>query len=329
MEAQFFLAVIKFFLSLLVLLLAKNYKQKGLHKLPPGPWKLPIIGNLLQVEAASSLPHRAFRELAQKYGPLMHLQLGEISAVIRPKFLASDIIGYGLVDIFAPYGFLSIVKETIEVADGFDLADMFPSFKPMHFITGLKAKLDKMHNKVDKILDKIIKENQANKGMGEEKNENLVESTCIIQTSMLMDQCHFSVLDIFAAGTDTSAKVIEWAMSEMMRNPGGREKAQAEIRQTETLRLHPPAPLLLPRECREACRIYGYDIPIKTKVIHDAESFIPERFHGASIDFKGTDFEYIPFGAGRRMCPGISFGMASVEFALAKLLYHWKLPHKE
>jgi len=93
-------------------------------------------------------------------------------------------------------GFLSIVKETIEVADGFDLADMFPSFKPMHFITGLKAKLDKMHNKVDKILDKIIKENQANKGMGEEKNENLVESTCIIQTSMLMDQCHFSVLVI-------------------------------------------------------------------------------------------------------------------------------------
>ncbi|KHN03535.1 Cytochrome P450 71D8 [Glycine soja] len=390
----------------------------------------------------------------------MHLQLGEISAVIvsspnmakeimkthdlafaqRPKFLASDIMGYGSVDIaFAPYGdywrqmrkictlellsakkvqsfsnireqeiakliekiqssagapinltsminsfistfvsrtafgnitddheeFLLITREAIEVADGFDLADMFPSFKPMHLITGLKAKMDKMHKKVDKILDKIIKENQANKGMGEEKNENLVEVLLRVQHSGNLDtpittnNIKAVIWDIFAAGTDTSAKVIDWAMSEMMRNPRVREKAQAEMRGKETIResnlgelsylkaviketmrLHPPLPLLLPRECIEACRIDGYDLPTKTKVIvnawaigrdpenwHDADSFIPERFHGASIDFKGIDFEYIPFGAGRRMCPGISFGIANVEFALAKLLYHfnWEL----
>jgi len=170
--------------------------------------------------------------------------------------------------------------------------------------------------------------------------------------------------DIFSAGTDTSTKVLEWAMSEMMRNPRVREKAQDEIRKKfsfketidennlgelrylkavirETLRLHPPLPLLLPRECIESCRIAGYDIPIKTKVIvnawaigrdaehwHDAESFVPERFLDTCIDFKGTDFEFIPFGAGRRMCPGLSFGIASVEFALAKILYHfdWELP---
>ncbi|CAJ1941484.1 unnamed protein product [Sphenostylis stenocarpa] len=464
MEVQSSLAVIIFF-SLSLLLLAKKYKQKSLHRLPPGPWKLPIIGNLHQLAVASSHPHRALREIAQKYGPLMHLQLGEISAVIvsspniakeimktndlafaqRPKFLASDIMAYGSVDIaFAPYGdywrqmrkictlellsakkvqsfshireedvaklietiqssagapvnlsrridyfvctfvsratfgkitedqeeFLLAVKESIEVADGFDLADMFPSSKPIQLITGLKTKLDKIHKKRDNMLEKIIKDNKANEGMGEEKNETLVDVLLRVQDRGNLDppitnnNIKAVIWDIFAAGTDTSAKVLEWAMSEMMKNPRVREKAQAEIRQIlrgektihennlgeltylkavirETLRLHPPLPLLLPRECIELCRIDGYDIPIKTKVIvngwaigrdpehwHDAESFIPERFHATSIDFKGTDFEYIPFGAGRRMCPGLSFGIANVEFALAKLLYHfdWELP---
>jgi cytochrome P450 len=155
-------------------------------------------------------------------------------------------------------------------------------------------------------------------------------------------------------------------MSEMMRNPIVTEKAQAEIRQAlkgkkkiyekdlqnltylksvikETLRLHPPGPLLLPRKCGEPSEIDGYEIPIKTKVIinawaigrdpaywDDAESFIPERFVGSSIDFKGTYFEYIPFGVGRRMCPGILFGLANIELLLAQLLYQfdWKLPSK-
>ena len=172
--------------------------------------------------------------------------------------------------------------------------------------------------------------------------------------------------DIFAAGTDTTATALEWAMSELMKNPRVRKKAQAEIREAfegkktvnesdldklsylnsvikETMRLHPPVPLLLPRECSEQCNVGGYEIPIKTKVIvnawalgrdpkhwYDAERFIPERFEGAtSIDFKGNNFEYIPFGAGRRMCPGISLGLANMELPLAALLYHfdWELPN--
>jgi cytochrome P450 len=145
---------------------------------------------------------------------------------------------------------------------------------------------------------------------------------------------------VFGAGTDTSSTTIEWAMSELMKNPRVRKKAQSEIRETfkekkriyesdldklsyfksvikETMRLHPPAPLLLPRECREACNIGGYEIPLKTKVIvnawalgrdpkywYDADKFIPERFDDTSFDFNKTNnsFEYTPFGAGRRMC---------------------------
>lgn len=102
----------------------------------------------------------------------------------------------------------------------------------------------------------------------------------------------------------------------------------------ETLRLHPPNPLLVPRQTREACEIKGYEIPVKTRVVvnawaigrdfkywNEAENFVPERFNGNggnnSIDFKGNDFEFIPFGAGRRMCPGIAFGLANIELPLA------------
>lgn len=178
-----------------------------------------------------------------------------------------------------------------------------------------------------------------------------------------MHQFHFQ--EIFIGGIESSSTTIDWALCEMMKNPRVLKKAQDEIREVfnrkgkidetgieemqflklvikETLRLHPPAPLLFPKECRETCKINGFDIPTKAKVIinawaigrdpkywNDPESFIPERFLDSSIDFQGNNFEYIPFGSGRRICPGISFGNAIMELSLAMLLYHfnWKLPN--
>lgn len=179
-----------------------------------------------------------------------------------------------------------------------------------------------------------------------------------------MDFNFLNFQDVFAAGSETSATVTDWAFCELIKNPTLMRKAQAELREVfntkgkvdetsmsetkflkliikETLRLHSAAPLLIPRECREQCEINGFNIPAKTKVIVNAwaigrdpnywiepESFIPERFVDSAIDYKGTNFELIPFGAGRRICPGILFGLASVDFHLANLLYQfdWKLP---
>ncbi|KAL9431604.1 hypothetical protein AB3S75_026739 [Citrus x aurantiifolia] len=107
------------------------------------------------------------------------------------------------------------------------------------------------------------------------------------------------------------------------------------------MRLQPPAPLLVPRETTEKCIIDGYEIPAKTLVYVNAwaigrdpeawenpEEFNPERFIDRSVDFIGQNFEFIPFGAGRRICPGMHLGIASVDLALANLLYKfdWEMP---
>ena len=110
----------------------------------------------------------------------------------------------------------------------------------------------------------------------------------------------------------------------------------------ESLRLHVPGPLLTLRQCRSPCQGLGYDVPPGATVLVNSwaiardpahwdapEEFLPERFDqeqgGAGRDFKGTDFEFIPFGAGRRMCPGMTFGLAHLELALAALLFHFDL----
>ncbi|KAL7166397.1 hypothetical protein ACSBR2_037135 [Camellia fascicularis] len=108
----------------------------------------------------------------------------------------------------------------------------------------------------------------------------------------------------------------------------------------EAMRLYPPIPLS-PRQAIDKCIIGGYEIQPKTLVYinswaigrdpeawEDPEEFLPEKILDCDIDFRGQDFQLIPFGAGRRGCPGINLGIAPVELALANLLYSfgWELP---
>ncbi|XP_014519373.1 cytochrome P450 71D11-like [Vigna radiata var. radiata] len=460
------------FLLFMILALKIGTNLKKTHSspnIPPGPLKLPVIGNIHNL--LSTTPHRKLRDLAQIYGPLMHLQLGEVFTIIvsspeyakeimkthdlifasRPTILASDILSYQSTNIiFAPYGnywrqlrkictvelftqkrvssfqpireevlthlvkmidshkgspfnlteavlssvynimsraafgmkckdqeeFISAMKEAVESGSGFNIGDLFPSAKWLQIVTGLRPKLERLHGQVDRILGDIISEHKEAKSKGKggqgEAEEDLVDVLLKFQDGnesnkdicLTIDNIKAIILDVFAAGGETSATTINWAMAEMTKDPRVMKKAEDEVREVfnmkgrvdevcmdelkylklvvkETLRLHPPAPLLLPRESREECEINGYDIPVKSKVIvnawaigrdpkywSEAERFYPERFIDSSVDYKGNNFEYIPFGAGKRICPGTTFGLISVELTLAFLLYHfdWKLP---
>ncbi|KAK2440983.1 hypothetical protein P8452_19944 [Trifolium repens] len=468
-ELQILLSSIIAFLFFMVIKITwKSKTKKTNSKLPPGPRKLPLIGNIHQVGA---LAHHSLAKLAQQYGPLMHMKLGELSCIVvssqemaievmkthdlnfanRPPLLAPQIITYGYKGMtFSPHGsywrqmrkictmellsqkrvesfrlqreeelanfvkdiilcegssinlsemldsfsygltsreafgskvkdkerFRKLMKDLSKIASGFSFADLYPSIGILPVLTGLRKKIEKLHCEIDKILQNIVRSHKEKnleiKGM-EETGEDLVDVLLKLQNYGDLEHplsdiiVKATILDIFGAGGDTTFTTLEWAMSELIKNQHVMQKAQAEVRSVynekghvdeislhklkylrsvikETLRLHTPLPLLLPRQCSEKCEINGYDIPAKSKVIVNAwsicrdsrywinaEKFDPERFIDCSIDYKGADFQFIPFGAGRRTCPGISFGIANLEITLANLLFHfnWNMPNED
>ncbi|CAA7022976.1 unnamed protein product [Microthlaspi erraticum] len=171
------------------------------------------------------------------------------------------------------------------------------------------------------------------------------------------------LLDMFIGGTSTTFTLMEWTMTELMRHPECMSKLQEEIRSNsphnlyvkeeevekmtylnavvkEALRLHPPAPLL-PRLLTEDVKLKGYDIAAGTHVFInawaiqrdtsswglDAEEFRPERHLNSPLDFQGQDLKFIPFGSGRRICPGIRTSLALAEVTLVNLVkrFNWRV----
>ncbi|XP_057726677.1 desmethyl-deoxy-podophyllotoxin synthase-like [Arachis stenosperma] len=277
--------------------------------------------------------------------------------------------------------FISLLKSLGKIVERvFVVFSLFPSHTWLHCISGVKNEAEKVHKQFDIVIENIIKDKikrMKNNEDDEEKSDkvdllsillNIVEDHGAYEYPMTTNNVKAIIFDLFGAGIETSSAVIEWTISELMKNPEAMARAQEEVRKAfgikgysstsssleklpylkavikETMRLHPPFPLLLPRECRETCEINGYTIAAGSQVIvnawaigrdpnhwggeEDAERFRPERFLECSIDYKGSDVEFIPFGAGRRICPGIYFAVSSIEICVAQLLYYfdWKVP---
>lgn len=166
------------------------------------------------------------------------------------------------------------------------------------------------------------------------------------------------ILDMITGTIDSSYTGIEWILSELIRHPNVMKKLQEEIKTIvgdteiveeidlpkfkyldmvvkESLRLHPVAPLLVPHESMEDVVINGYYIPKKSRIIFNAwalgrdpnvwsvnaENFFPERFIGSNIDLRGRDFQLLPFGSGRRGCPGMHLGLINIRLVVAQLVH--------
>nr|GMC91321.1 cytochrome P450 CYP736A12-like [Ipomoea batatas]GME09954.1 cytochrome P450 CYP736A12-like [Ipomoea batatas] len=174
------------------------------------------------------------------------------------------------------------------------------------------------------------------------------------------------MVDLLVTSMDTSSTAIDWTMSELLRHPEIMKKVKKEIEGQvgldrmveeedlehfeyldlvikESLRLHPVVPLLIPHAAIEDCVVDGFHIPKKSRIIvnawaigrdpnvwTDPEKFLPERFKGSKVDYRGKHFEYLPFGSGRRSCPGMQLGITTVRLVVAQLIhcFDWNLPNE-
>ncbi|PPE00053.1 hypothetical protein GOBAR_DD02910 [Gossypium barbadense] len=188
-----------------------------------------------------------------------------------------------------------------------------------------------------------------------------------VKTSISMKEINAVLLNIVTGATDTAFTTIEWAMTELLRHPDKLRRVIEELDAIigdqniveefhlprllyleavvkETLRIHPPAPLLMPHMPSETIVVAGYTIPKNSNIFfnvwaiqRDAEfwedplQFEPERFLNVieKRNYKGNSFDFFPFGSGRRICIGISMAEKIMMLVLATLLYcfEWELPN--
>ncbi|KAI3468886.1 hypothetical protein Pfo_025549 [Paulownia fortunei] len=187
------------------------------------------------------------------------------------------------------------------------------------------------------------------------------------RTPFTMTHLKALLMDMVVGGTDTTSNTVEFALAEMMNKPEILKKVQQELETVvgkdniveetdinklpylytvmkEVLRLHPALPLLVPHCPSTTSNLAGYTIPKGARVfvnvwaIHRDPSiwenpleFCPERFSDGKWDYSGNDFNYFPFGSGRRICAGTSMAERMFMYSLASLVhsFDWSLPAGE
>ncbi|KAI3953329.1 hypothetical protein MKW92_024520 [Papaver armeniacum] len=235
-------------------------------------------------------------------------------------------------------------------------------------LQGIVKRLKAVSKVYDDMLDKIIDEHVEvfDKDNLKDFIDVLLDCMASNDTEFSIGRSNIKAiaLDILLGSMDTTATAIDWTLTELIKNPRVMRKVQDELEREagldrlveesdlpkleyldmvikETLRLHPVAPLLLPHESIEDCQVNGFFIPKKSQVIingwaigrdpqtwTDPEKFMPDRFVGKDIDVRGCDFQFLPFGSGRRGCPGFSLGYLVVQLVVAQLVhcFDWELP---
>lgn len=316
--------------------------------------------------------HQLVTHIKKSCEPGREVDIGQLAFATTLNLMSSTMFSIDIVDpeFQTAQEFKDLVWRIMEDAGKPNPSDYFPAVRRFDLL-GVKRHIQpaymRLHEIFDEIIDKRLKERATGSSESSKSGDFL---------DVLLDQCEEEgseftrqsikpvILDLFIAGSDTSALTTEWAMAELLHNPSLLQRSRDELTAAigterpvqesdtrhlpylqaivkETLRLHPAVPLLLPYKSKNDAEVCGYVIPKGMQVLvnawaigrdpsywEDPLSFTPERFLGSNVDYKGRDFEYIPFGAGRRICPGLPLAIRMVHLMVASLVqsFNWKLP---
>jgi len=264
--------------------------------------------------------------------------------------------------------FQGVCAEIMEVAGAPNVSDFFPALAAAD-LQGARRRMARLFGRLHRVIDaEVDRRVRSRREAAAEPRKNDFLDVLLDEedkaAGMDIDTIRALFTDLFAAGMNNITNTMEWAMVELLQNPSSMAKACDELSRVigsrrnveegetgdlpylqavinETLRLHPPAPLLLPRQADASIEVAGYMVPKGSRVLvnvwamghdehiwPDPEKFTPERFLGRAVDFRGGEFELIPFGAGRRICPGMPLAIKLVHVILGSLLnqFKWRLP---
>ncbi|XP_015889028.2 trimethyltridecatetraene synthase [Ziziphus jujuba] len=269
--------------------------------------------------------------------------------------------------------FQEMIEEFILLNGVFYIGDWIPWLGNFLDFQGYVKRMKVVNEKFNRYFDYVFEDHMSKKEAEKERDfegRNIVDFLLellddpSLEVKLTYDKLKTFAQDLLIGGTETTASTVEWAMSELLKNPHVMEKASEELDRVigrerwveekdiprlayidaimkEAMRKRPVASTLGMHEALEDCKVEGYDIKRGTillvnlwslgrddRVWENPEEFRPERFLGKAIDVRGQTFELLPFGSGRRMCPSYNFALRMIMCCLANLLhgFKWELP---
>ncbi|KAG2711770.1 hypothetical protein I3760_04G092200 [Carya illinoinensis] len=330
-----------------------SYEQKGLYFSPYGPhWR--NIHKMSTLQLPSNHIINSFRSMRkEELGLLVKFiekatcdcivvdlsaKVSSLSAdmsclmVLVKKYMDKD---------FDERGFKVVIQKGMHLGATPNLGDYIPYIGPLD-LQGLTQCMKAISKIFDDFIEKSIDDHVQS------KDKNKIEDFVDVMLNFKGFE-DSKYRDMLVGSMDTTATTIEWAISEVIKHPRVMKKLQKELEDVvglermveesdldrleyldmvvkETMRLHLVAPVLIPHEATKDSTIQGFHIPKKSRWLVNVWAI---GFVGSSIDLRGSDFQLLPFGSGRRGYSRLQLGLTAVRLVVAQLVhcFDWDLPN--